>query len=153
MQLNRAKVGLSNKGDLFVGTAVSLRVLDGRELRSQLDELVFAADVVAKDAQPFLRLRSTGSSATPLSVPPPVTVATPPSPKQRFALLQGKMFLMIDPIKWRQVSSVQPGRMQFANVKGDGYAMVIAERIQAPRDSTSALARIDPGLLARSGPP
>lgn len=46
-----------------------------------------------------------------------------------------KASLNYDPSKWRQAQSTVPGRLSFAHVSGDGYAMVISERLQLTPDA------------------
>ena len=48
--------------------------------------------------------------------------------------------LSLDPAKWRRSEASKPGRLQFTHVNGDGYALVIAERIQMNLDSLVVMA-------------
>jgi hypothetical protein len=47
--------------------------------------------------------------------------------------------LSYDPAKWRQNKSEQPGRQTLTHVSGDGYAMVISERLQLTRDALKGI--------------
>ena len=48
--------------------------------------------------------------------------------------------LSFNPAKWRQSESTKPNRQSFVHVNGDGYALIIAERIQMDPDSLVAMA-------------
>lgn len=48
--------------------------------------------------------------------------------------------LSYDPTKWRAVPNQNPGRFNFTHANGDGYALVIAERIQMEPEALVALA-------------
>jgi hypothetical protein len=52
----------------------------------------------------------------------------------------GSMSVRYDSKKWKQKTSKEPGRFTFEHSTGDGYAMVIAERIGIPTDSLPDIA-------------
>ena len=47
----------------------------------------------------------------------------------------GKMSLQFNPKKWTQKPSQEPGRYRFTHASGDGYGLVIAERIAVSMDA------------------
>jgi hypothetical protein len=47
----------------------------------------------------------------------------------------GKMNVKYDPKKWKQTQSTEAGRFTFEHKNGDGYGMIIAERLTIPLDS------------------
>lgn len=56
-------------------------------------------------------------------------------PKAGLLLLNSRMSVKYDPNKWKQQRVDAVGHFTFTHSSGDGYAMVIAERISAPIDS------------------
>ena len=44
--LDRVKIGVDEDGDLFVRTDLSIRVLDGREMKENIEQVAAATDVV-----------------------------------------------------------------------------------------------------------
>jgi len=52
----------------------------------------------------------------------------------------GKMNLHYDESKWRQTPSPDPGRFLFRCVPGDGYALVVPERLDVPLESLLEIA-------------
>ena len=60
--------------------------------------------------------------------------AYPPSSATETIQLLKSATLSIDPAKWKQAPSTAPGRLRFNHTAGDGYAMVIAERIEMAPD-------------------
>ncbi|HUA63089.1 MAG TPA: YbjN domain-containing protein [Verrucomicrobiae bacterium] len=63
----------------------------------------------------------------------------PPGPGV-LSLLDGKMSVRYDPNKWKQKQTDDPSRFEFNHVKGDGYAVVIAERTGIPTDTIADIA-------------
>jgi hypothetical protein len=56
-------------------------------------------------------------------------------PKAGLLLLNSRMSVKYDPKKWKQRRSDEVGHFTFTHSSGDGYAMVIVERIPTPIDS------------------
>jgi hypothetical protein len=65
---------------------------------------------------------------------------TPAESTQEIEVLKGKAWLSFDPNKWKEEKSEERGRYGFQHVSGDGYAMVISERIQIPTDKLREIA-------------
>jgi hypothetical protein len=57
--------------------------------------------------------------------------ATPAAATDQLDLGRG-VTLHFNPAKWQRASSTVPGRQQLRHVDGDGYAMMISERLQVP---------------------
>jgi hypothetical protein len=58
----------------------------------------------------------------------------PSSATQSLTVLKSASF-SYDPNTWRQTTSPEPGRLTFTHASGDGYAMVITERLQLSLDA------------------
>jgi hypothetical protein len=82
------------------------------------------------------RLRRDAQSKTQAATP---TFQTPAGATQEIEILKGKAWLSFDPKKWKEASS-EAGRREFHHVNGDGYALVISERIQIPTEQLRAIA-------------
>ena len=59
---------------------------------------------------------------------------------EKAALLGGSYALFFNPTKWKRMQSQDPGRLAWQHRNGDGYAMVIAERVEIPLDTLKKLA-------------
>jgi len=59
----------------------------------------------------------------------PKLYAKPSNATETISVLKTASF-SYDPNKWKQTTSREPGRLTFTHVSGDGYAMVIYERLQ-----------------------
>jgi hypothetical protein len=71
----------------------------------------------------------------------PLAAASPAdAPAGMLALNGGKMSLQYDQKKWTQRPSTETGRYRFAHAAGDGYALVIAERIGVLMDALPDIA-------------
>jgi hypothetical protein len=55
-------------------------------------------------------------------------------------LAHGKAALYFDPNKWKVTKSDEPSRTTLAHTNGDGYAMILAERLQVPLDQLRQIA-------------
>lgn len=55
-------------------------------------------------------------------------------------LARGKAALYFDPAKWKITKSDEPGRTSLTHMDGDGYALIIAERIQLSLDGLRQIA-------------
>jgi hypothetical protein len=73
--------------------------------------------------------------------PPPAAAQTLLSADNGLLLVNnGTMGIKYDPQKWRKTESKDPGRFTFRHIVGDGFALVIAERLEVPIDSLPAIA-------------
>ncbi|HYX81224.1 MAG TPA: hypothetical protein VE714_02450 [Gemmatimonadales bacterium] len=59
----------------------------------------------------------------------------PASAVARLEFAHGKAALYYDPKIWQQAPSDEPGRLRLRHVDGDGYAVVIAERLEMSMDA------------------
>jgi hypothetical protein len=83
-----------------------------------------------------------GATAPPLNDRPPgasTPGAYPPGPGV-LTILDGRMSVRYDPAKWKQKQTDDPTRFEFTHVRGDGYAVVIAERTGIPTDTIADIA-------------
>lgn len=62
------------------------------------------------------------------------------APSEGVLMFNSKMSIKYDPRKWKQTTSEDSGRFTFKHNSGDGYALVIAERISVPTDSIPDIA-------------
>jgi hypothetical protein len=56
------------------------------------------------------------------------------------SMLDGRMSVRYDPAKWKSTASEEIGRYEFTHTKGDGFAVVIAERTAIPTDAIADVA-------------
>jgi len=114
--------------------------------------LVASAQFASAQAAPVRATRPDGSvvllnpngtwteapSKSPTATAP--AVRTRPSSATETIQLLKSATLSIDPAKWKQAPSTAPGRFGFSHMAGDGYAMVIAERIEMAPDALANMA-------------
>lgn len=55
-------------------------------------------------------------------------------------VLDGKISVKYDPSKWKQTPTSDSGRFEFSHVRGDGFAVVIAERTMISTDNIADIA-------------
>ena len=72
--------------------------------------------------------------------PSPATAGPPVGSSRVLSVNSGSMGVRYNPKKWKQTTSKEPNRFTFEHSNGDGYAMVIAERIGIPTDSLPDIA-------------
>jgi Putative bacterial sensory transduction regulator len=96
-------------------------------------------DAIPAFSRMVLELEGTGSR--PAAASPSATVQpVQPGGSGVLTLLEGRMSLRYDPSRWKQTPGTDPGRYEFTNVRGDGFAVVIAERANIPTDSIADIA-------------
>lgn len=83
------------------------------------------------------RLRREAQSKTQSATP---TFQTPADATQEVEILKGKVWLTFDPRKWKEAPSEAGNRKAFHHVNGDGYALVISERIQIATEQLRGIA-------------
>jgi hypothetical protein len=69
----------------------------------------------------------------PVSVPPPPLIK-PPSAKMEYKIRDGRFSLWVDPTRWKcsPVPAEPPMELRLNHQSGDGYLMVVAERLSIP---------------------
>ena len=69
--------------------------------------------------------------------PPPVMVSKSPSAKTEFKTQKGQFSIWVNTTKWQLPRRPATGaaEYEFAHKSGDGYAMIIAERLSMPLES------------------
>jgi putative serine protease PepD len=90
-----------------------------------------------------------GLEITDQELPSPTTTSAETNQGGLLLLNSGTMGVTYDSKKWKQTQSKEGGRFEFDHVTGDGYAMVIAERIEIFTDSWPEIAlanakKVDP---------
>jgi hypothetical protein len=71
---------------------------------------------------------------------PAASYTTPQSATKSIDLVDGALMMAFDPAKWSETQSRQPGRRDFRHSRGDGYAMVMTERILIPTENLREVA-------------
>jgi hypothetical protein len=61
-----------------------------------------------------------------------VTYRSPRTATQVMEILNARAAVSVNSNLWKETKSREPNRREFEHVKGDGYAMIISERIQVP---------------------
>jgi hypothetical protein len=147
MKLNCVVEGATyviDEDDDFMARAVlALKALDGSKLKTCLQAVALATDAgYGAIASSLAGGRTEGvvGGTWPFNAPPEATT--------RVDLLGGRASLAYDPAKWKETLSEEPGRRTFRHVNGDGYAMVITERLQIPIDQLRAIAVKNARLVA-----
>jgi len=92
------------------------------------------------DLTEFLNGLEIADEELPSSQPSAVADASEASGDGLLVFNKGSMSLKYDPTKWKQTASGESGRFTFQHRDGDGYGMVIAERISVPPDSWPEIA-------------
>jgi hypothetical protein len=108
-----------------------LGVMDNATFKSSLEAVAVATD----DAYGVVKLHLSSGTASSTS-----TYRVPTEATQKVEILNGKASVSVNPKKWKETKSAEAGRQEFQHVKGDGYAMVISERIQVPIDQLRKIA-------------
>ena len=129
-EMDRVKIGLDDDGDLFVRSDVSMRLLDVEELKAQIEQVAAAADETYAALRPFLTAQAGSGGASTGRDAAVRSYARTAGATRRVDILRGQLAVFIDPAKWRETKSTDPGKTTFQHASGDGYAMVIAERLQ-----------------------
>lgn len=63
-----------------------------------------------------------------------------PAATTKVSLLRGQATFSYNPAKWRPTQSKDPDKTTFQHVNGDGYAMIIAERLEIPLQKLKEIA-------------
>jgi hypothetical protein len=125
-----ATVAIDNDEDFVVTRYYDFKRLDTASFKTAVETIAQDADAaystvkalaVAANA-PAGNAGATSTSSTTFRVSPAAT--------QRVEILAGRALHAFDPQKWVQQKSDEPGRLQFAHRNGDGYAMLISERVE-----------------------
>jgi hypothetical protein len=99
-----------------------------------MQTIIAATDAAYGAIKPFLSNR--------LAIGPdaPTTFGMPSGSTRHLPILNDKVFMSFNPSKWKETRSAEAGKRNFQYGDGDGYAMVIAERIEIPADQLRTIA-------------
>lgn len=64
----------------------------------------------------------------------------PASATEKLDLAKGKLALYYDPGKWKPVPRNEPGRLSLLHNEGDGYSLILAERLEVSLDALRNIA-------------
>jgi hypothetical protein len=81
-----------------------------------------------------------GAGSTPADRPPDASPTGMTIGGGVLNVLGGRMSVFYDLAKWKQTPTTDPTRSEFTNVRGDGFAVVIAERTAIPTDTIANIA-------------
>jgi hypothetical protein len=119
-------VMLDGDDDYIVQSRSSLKPLNGAAFKMAILTVANAADDIYGSA--FATSAPVLASAASNGVAPAFTA--PPAATQRVEVLSGRGAVSVTPNLWRETKSTETGRRTFVHRNGDGYAVVISERIQ-----------------------
>jgi len=71
---------------------------------------------------------------------PPVVLGATASGLGILTILDGRMSVRYDPAKWKQTPTSDQNRFEFKHVRGEGFAVIIAEHAAIPTDNIADIA-------------
>lgn len=113
--------------DYIARARLVLKRMDAATFKSTVQSVALATDEAYGVVQQYVHPSGLGGAVGGLS-----EFGTSAGASERVALLAGKASLAFDPSKWKQTKSEPGGKLNFQHLSGDGYAMVIPERIAIP---------------------
>ena len=121
--------------DYMARARLMLKRADVAAFKTKVQEVALATDEAYGVLQQYLHVAGPGGGVGELPEFGASAGAT-----ERVAFLAGKGALAFDPSKWKQTKSETGGKLNFQHISGDGYAMIIAERIAIPAEQFRDLA-------------
>lgn len=76
----------------------------------------------------------------PAAATPPVVNGGSGSGLGILTILEGRMSVRYDPSKWKQTPTTDANRFEFKHVRGEGFAVIIAEHAAIPTDNIADIA-------------
>ena len=133
----RVSVMVDSDNDYIVQTRDTLKQLNAGTFKEALLTIAKASDDIYGTVKTSAVARSStsspnGSAASAFSAPREAT--------QEIEIINGKAALSLSPNLWKETKSTETGRRTFEHANGDGYAMIIAERIEIPIDQLREIA-------------
>jgi hypothetical protein len=122
-------VSIDGDEDFVITNYFDLKTLNVDSFKNAVQAVAASAD----DAHGMVRSLA---PATGVSTEPTVrrstrsAFRTPDGATRKVEILAGNASVSMDPKKWQPRKSDEPGRLEFVHQSGDGYAMVISERIE-----------------------
>ncbi len=143
--VDNATVLIDGDNDYVARYWFSLKNADVKSFKESVEAIALAADQSYGAIKARLvgqsRSSATGTPGASGTPPPPAAAApAPPSAGREVSLLNGKASLTFDGAKWRETKAEESNVHTFEHIQGDGYAKIIAERIQVPLDQLRQLA-------------
>jgi hypothetical protein len=127
--LSGATLLIDSDDDYVARTRLVLKQVNGSVFKSTVQAVAVATDDAYGAIKPFM------SSGAPSGAAGVTTAfGVPPGATQQMDILNGKASVSFNPTKWKETKSAEAGRRTFSHANGDGYAMIISERIQVPID-------------------
>jgi hypothetical protein len=124
---------IDDDGNYVARSRFALEDLDGASFKASMQAIISVTDAAYGAIKPFLSERSrTGRAPTMFRVPSDAT--------QRLTILEGRASVSFNPTKWKEMRSKEADKRIFKLASGDGYAMVIDERIEIPGDQLRSIA-------------
>jgi Tir chaperone protein (CesT) family len=127
-----------DQDDYTVETRSPLEQLNAATFKSALLTVANAADDIFGSAVKSPPLARPAASLVGASVDG--TFNAPKGATQEIDILNGKAGMSINPNLWKETRSTETGRRSFQHLRGDGYAVIIAERIEIPLDRMKEIA-------------
>lgn len=138
LRLNGESAGnfaLDSDDDYVVETFQSMAGVDAASFTSRLKTIVAEAD----DAYSTIK----GHVASGGAISPTGVFSTPAAATASLPLLGGRAAVAYDPRTWTSKATKEPGRFEFQHAAGDGYGIVIAERLEIPTENMRAVAEVN----------
>jgi hypothetical protein len=126
---------IDDDGNYVARSRFVLDDLDGPAFKASMQSIIAVTDAAYGAIKPYLSdtvTSRTGAAPTMFRVPSGAT--------QRLSILDGRASLSFNPAKWKETRSGEAGKRTFRLANGEGYAMVIDERIEIPPDQLRGIA-------------
>jgi hypothetical protein len=125
---------IDEDGHYVARSRFMLDQLDDTTFKSSMQAIIATTDAAYGAIKPFLSNRLAIGPATS------TTFGMPSGSTRHLPILNDKVFMSFNPSKWKEMRSTEGGKRSFRYANGDGYAMVIAERIEIPTDQLRTIA-------------
>jgi hypothetical protein len=124
-------VMVDSDDDYILQTRNPLKQLNAATFKAALLTIANGADEIYGTVKTSTVTRSTASSTGTTAVS---SFNAPRGATQEIEILNGKVTVSINPSLWKETKSTEAIRRTFQHANGDGYAMIISERIEVSMD-------------------
>lgn len=139
--LSDATLLIDSDDDYIVrGPSLQLKQINGAVFKSTIQDIARATNEAYGAIKPFLADGAAGVKGTTSTASTPNVFAVSSGATQQIDLLNGKASVSINPTKWKETKSTEAAKRTFEHINGDGYAMIISERIAIPMDKLREIA-------------
>ena len=121
---------LDGDDDYVARSGFQMDRLNLTDFKGHVKEVAGAADDAFKSIRAFVAGDSDSKGDRDVA-----SYTRPVSATKALELADGALTVAFDPAKWTETQSRQAGRREFRHARGDGYAMIMTERIQVPTDN------------------